>query len=211
MQFRSECFDTDRAPILTPVDPWIQKAVFVAGCIALVAIRAPHGQRSRSVKTARTFHGALERVLLAIAMIAFCLPFVWVCSSVLAFADYPPVAWRFAAGVACLVIGLWYFHRSHADLGVNWSITLELREGHALVTQGVYERVRHPMYAALLVYSLGNALVVDNWIAGPSYGVSMLLLFALRVGPEEDMMRAQFGAEYDAYRTRSKRLVPFVW
>jgi protein-S-isoprenylcysteine O-methyltransferase Ste14 len=75
----------------------------------------------------------------------------------------------------------------------------------------VYEHVRHPMYAALLLYSLGNALVITNWIAGPCYGVSMLLLFAFRVGPEEQMMRTQFGAEYDAYRARSKRLVPFVW
>jgi protein-S-isoprenylcysteine O-methyltransferase Ste14 len=132
-------------------------------------------------------------------------------SSLLAFADYPFAIWRFVAGVACLVLGLWYFYRSHADLGTNWSITLELREGHSLVTRGVYEHVRHPMYAALLLYSLGNALVVTNWIAGPCYGVSMLLLFAFRVGPEEEMMRTRFGAEYDAYRARSKRLVPFVW
>ena len=193
------------------MDPWIEKAVFVAGCAALVAIRAPHGQRSRSVKTAKSFKSALEAFVLGIAMIAFFLPFLWVFSSLLAFADYPFATRRFAAGVACLVSGLWLFHRSHVDLGTNWSITLELRENHTLVTNGVYQLVRHPMYAALLLYSLGNALVVTNWIAGPSYGVSMLLLFALRVGPEERMMRTQFGAEYDAYRARSKRLVPFVW
>lgn len=193
------------------METWIPKAVFVAGCVALVAIRAPHGQRSRSVETARSFKGALETLLLTIAMIAFFLPFAWVFSSALAFADYPFGTWRFAAGVACLVLGLWYFHCSHRDLGVNWSITLELREGHALVTKGVYERVRHPMYAALLVYSLGNALVVTNWVAGPSYAVSMMLLFALRLGPEERMMREQFGAEYEAYCARTKRLVPFVW
>jgi protein-S-isoprenylcysteine O-methyltransferase Ste14 len=193
------------------MEPWVQKAVFMAGAVALVAIRAPHGQRSRSVRTARSFRGALESTLLAVAMIAFFLPFAWVFSPLLSFGDYPFEMWRFVLGVACLVLGLWYFHRSHADLGTNWSITLELREGHALVTQGVYEHVRHPMYAALLLYSLGNALVVTNWIAGPSYGVAMLLLFALRVGPEEQMMREQFGAQYDAYCSRSKRIVPFVW
>jgi len=84
---------------------------------------------------------------------------------------------------------LWLFQLSHADLGANWSITLEVREKHTLVTQGVYRRVRHPMYTALLLYSVGQALVLPNYVAGPSYGVTMALLVALRIGPEERMMR----------------------
>lgn len=191
--------------------PWLPKAVFVAGAIALVAIRAPHGQKCRSVPVARSFRGRLETVLVTLAMLGFFVPFAWVASPVLASADFARPEWCFWLGVACLVVGLWWFHRSHADLGRNWSITLELREGHQLVTQGVYRRVRHPMYSALLLYSLGNALVVPNWVAGPAYGVTMLALVALRMGPEEAMMRERFGAAWDAYRARSKRLVPFVW
>ncbi|MBL8858088.1 MAG: isoprenylcysteine carboxylmethyltransferase family protein [Planctomycetes bacterium] len=193
------------------METWIAKAVFVAGSIALVAIRAPHGQRSRSVPTEQSYKGPLEIALLILAMIGFVLPFVWVFSSAFACAERTSTPLVFGMGSVCIVGGLWWFHRSHVDLGTNWSITLELRAGHRLVTEGVYSRVRHPMYAALLLYSLGNALVVPNWIAGPAYGVPMLLLFALRVGPEEAMMRARFGAEYDAYCTRSKRLVPHVW
>ena len=34
----------------------------------------------------------------------------------------------FVAGIVCLALGLWIFRRSHADLGTNWSITLEVRE-----------------------------------------------------------------------------------
>lgn len=69
-------------------------------------------------------------------------------------------------GLVCLAVGLWLFPRSHADLGTNWSITLEVREQHQLVTEGMNRHVRHPMYLALLVYSVGQALVVPNWIAG---------------------------------------------
>ena len=108
-------------------------------------------------------------------------------------------------------MGLWLFARSHADLGTNWSITLEVREKHQLVTQGIYRALRHPMYSALLLYSLGQALVVPNWIAGPSYAVAMALLFAFRLGPEERMMLEEFGKEYEAYIGRTKRLVPGVW
>jgi protein-S-isoprenylcysteine O-methyltransferase Ste14 len=115
------------------------------------------------------------------------------------------------AGILCLALGLWLFYRSHADLGTNWSITLELREKHQLVTEGLYRHVRHPMYLALLLYSLGQALVLPNWVAGPSYLVAFALLFGLRVGPEERMMLEAFGTGYQAYRARTKRLVPGVW
>jgi protein-S-isoprenylcysteine O-methyltransferase Ste14 len=111
----------------------------------------------------------------------------------------------------CLALGLWLFHRSHADLGTNWSITLEVREEHRLVTHGIYRRIRHPMYAALLLYSLGIALVLPNWIAAPSYGVVLSLLIAFRLGPEERMMLEEFGEDYEAYRARTRRLVPRLW
>jgi len=67
------------------------------------------------------------------------------------------------------------------------------------------------MYLALILYSVGQALVLPNWVAGPSYLVVFVLLVALRLGPEERMMREEFGQEYDAYVARTKRLVPGVW
>ena len=75
----------------------------------------------------------------------------------------------------------------------------------------IYSRVRHPMYLALLLYSAGRALALPNWVAGSAYGVAMALLFALRVGPEERMMREEFGKDYESYIARTKRLVPGVW
>jgi protein-S-isoprenylcysteine O-methyltransferase Ste14 len=86
-----------------------------------------------------------------------------------------------------------------------------VREEHRLVTHGVYSAVRHPMYSAFLLYSLGQALVVPNWIVGPSYGVAMSVLIAFRLGPEERMMLEAFGKDYEAYRRRTKRLIPALW
>ena len=122
-----------------------------------------------------------------------------------------PCRRRSPPALLCLVAGLWLFYRSHADLGTNWSITLEVREQHRLITHGVYRRVRHPMYAALLLYSVGQALVIPNWVAGPSYLVAFAILFAFRVGAEERMMREYFGDTYEAYAARTKRLVPGLW
>jgi len=193
------------------MSPWFGKAIILASSIVMVVIRAPHGQRSRGVKVVRSSGGPLEIVLLTLAWLAFFVPLVWVAAPIFAFADYPLHPVPLLAGVVCLAVGLWLFARSHADLGTNWSITLEVREKHQLVTQGVYQTVRHPMYSALLLYSLGQALVVPNWIAGPSYGVAMAILFAFRLGPEERMMLEEFGKDYEAYMERTKRLVPGVW
>ncbi len=193
------------------MDPAYGRAATVAALVALVAIRAPHGQRSRSVPVARSRRGPLEVAVLAVAWAGFFLPLVWVLSPWLSFADVPLHPAAFAAGLLVLAGGLRLFHRSHADLGTNWSITLEVREGHRLVTGGVYRTIRHPMYTALLLYSAGLALVLPNLVAGPAYLAAMVLVVACRLGPEERMMAEEFGGEHAAWRARTKRLFPGVW
>ena len=91
------------------------------------------------------------------------------------------------------------------------SITLELREQHRLITEGVYRRIRHPMYAALFIYAIGQTLVVPNWVAGPSYLVAFGILYLLRVGPEERMMSEAFGDDYENYVRRTGRVLPRIW
>jgi protein-S-isoprenylcysteine O-methyltransferase Ste14 len=193
------------------MNPWIAKAVILAASVVMVVIRAPHGQRSRTVKVVTNHQGTRESLLLALAWAGFFVPLIWIASPAFSFAEYPLHAAPLAAGVLCLAAGLWLFYRSHADLGTNWSVTLQLREQHRLITRGVYRRIRHPMYAALLLYGVGQALALPNWFAGPSYLVAVGILYAFRVGAEERMMLAQFGDDYAAYMTRTKRLVPGIW
>src|SRR3954466_5774719 len=193
------------------MNPWIAKALVLTGTAVMIAIRAPHGHRSRIVKVATSYKTPLETGLLVLAWVGFLVPLVWVASRAFSFAEYSLGTGPLVAGVVCLVIGLWLFYRSHADLGTNWSITLEVREQHRLITQGVYRRIRHPMYSALVLYSIGQALVIPNWVAGPSNLVAFGILFTLRVGAEERMMVREFGDEYVLYSARTKRLIPGVW
>ena len=193
------------------MNPWIAKAVVLAGTVVMIAIRAPHGRRSRRVKVTKSHKSPLEAGLLVLAWVGFFIPLMWIASPVFSFAEYPLRTGPLVAGVTCFVIGLWLFYRSHADLGTNWSVTLEVREQHRLITQGVYRRIRHPMYSALILYSVGHALVIPNWVAGPSNVIAFAILFGLRVRPEEAMMVGEFGDEYAAYAARTKRLVPGVW
>jgi len=193
------------------MNPWYAKAVIIAASVLLMAIRAPHGQRSRTVTIVKNRKGTLEVVVLSFAMLGFVVPLIWVVSPLFSWAEYTlnPVA--FWTGVVCFGVGLWLFHRSHADLGTNWSVTLQIREQHRLITAGVYRRIRHPMYTSLFLYSLGQLLVLPNWIAGPSYLATFGILFALRLEAEERMMLEEFGDEYRSYQKQTMRILPGVW
>jgi protein-S-isoprenylcysteine O-methyltransferase Ste14 len=193
------------------MNPWFAKAVILLASIVMVVIRAPHSRRSRAVPALKSRKGPLEIVLLIIAWAMFFLPLLWIATPVLVFADYPLHPLPFLAGVFLLALGLWLFHRSHVDLGTNWSISLQVREKHQLVTHGVYRWVRHPMYFSLLVCSAGQVLAVPNWLAGPSYMMAIVLIVALRMEPEERMMLEEFGKDYQAYKATTRRLVPGVW
>src|SRR6266849_6645554 len=122
------------------MNPWIAKALVLTSTVVMIAIRAPHGHRSRIVKVATSYKTPLETGLLVLAWVGFFVPLIWVASPVFSFAEYALSANSLVTGVKCSVIGLWLFYRSHADLGTNWSITLEVREHHRLITQGVYSR-----------------------------------------------------------------------
>ena len=190
---------------------WIAKGVMLVAIIMTLVIRAPHGRQSRAMRIAKDRKTKWDVTLLLLTIVGFWMPVIWVSSTVFAFADYTLRLGSLVAGVVCYAGGLALFQRSHADLGTNWSVTLQLRENHRLITRGVYRRVRHPMYTALFLYAVGQILVVPNWIAGPSYLIALALLFAYRVGVEERMMLDEFGDDYAAYVTTTSRFVPGLW
>src|SRR5437667_10527073 len=120
------------------MNPWIAKAVVLAATVVMIAIRAPNGRRSRRVKVIKSHKTLREAVLLILAWAGFFIPLIWIASPVFSFAEYPLRTGPLISGLVCFVIGLWLFYRSHADLGTNWSITLEVRERHRLIPPGIY-------------------------------------------------------------------------
>jgi len=193
----------------------LAQIIFLIGVVGWGAIRIPHEVKNkRKNRIDVSAVDRQERVLLLVSLaglgivpIAYCL---LARTGFLAFADYgfsPAQAW---AGSVVFVLALALFLATHRQLGRNWSQTLELREGHTLVTHGVYRLVRHPMYSAFFLWALAQALLLQNWIAGPAGFIGFGLLYAVRVGREEEMMRVAFGQDYANYEARTKRIVPFI-
>jgi len=109
------------------------------------------------------------------------------------------------AGATC---GL--FAVSKRALGRNWSIVARTRSEHELVTWGPFAYVRHPIYGALFLWLLAMAVAFGHYW-GLIFGVPLYWIGTiLRIREEERLLRAQFGADYDAYARRVKRFVPGI-
>lgn len=138
------------------------------------------------------------------------IPFAYVVAKVPRFANYPFIDTFAWIGTAIFLAALWLFYRTHHDLGRNWSMSLEIRQQHRLITQGVYTHVRHPMYLAFLMWGVAQALLLPNWIAGPAGLVGSLTLYVFRVRREERMMLLEFGDPYRAYMRQTTRIIPWI-
>ncbi len=157
----------------------------------------------------RTTDDKRQKLLVSgVALGMWLLPSLAVATPFLDFAAYPLPMAATLPGAGLTAVSLWLFWRSHADLGQMWSPRLELREGHGLVTGGVYRQMRHPMYTAIFLQAIAQPMLIGNWLAGPSGFVAFFILYATRVGKEEAMMAETFGAEWQDYAARTKRLWP---
>ena len=183
--------------------------VWLAAFIATCAIRTPHSLRNRGNVVVEARKDATEIALLvAMFMTMMVLPLLHLATGVFTVADYALPDAATWIGALAQIPFLWLFWRSHADLGRNWSPGLEVRDAHELVTNGVYGRIRHPMYAAIWISTLAQPLLIHNWIAGFLVIPAFAAMWFLRVPNEEAMMRARFGDAWDAYCVRAGRLFP---
>ncbi|MBA7647324.1 hypothetical protein ES703_55096 [subsurface metagenome] len=184
------------------------EVIFLAGFILGSVIRKVYTFRARGSKTANKRKSVLDIVLISAGGVGLAAPLFYLFTSWLGFADYDLPGWIGWVGTAVFAGALLLLWRSHADLGRNWSATLKVREGHTLVTAGVYRYMRHPMYAAHWLWAIAQALLIENWLAGLALLVTFLPLCLIRIPREEEMMLENFGEEYRQYMNRTGRLIP---
>ncbi len=111
-----------------------------------------------------------------------------------------PIALQVAAGALMLWARLTFGRRSfHA--GTNST------EG-GLVTTGPYQYVRHPIYAAVLLFVWAGA-ASHGAIVSVLTGIVATAAIAVRIGAEEDLV-VEVYPEYAEYARRTKRIIPFV-
>lgn len=108
------------------------------------------------------------------------------------------------------VIGLAIAIAARTTLGSNWSSTIDIKQGHELITRGIYRHIRHPIYSGVLLMLLGTVLVFPSIPETVTFLV-ITGFFTYRIKREEALMTETFPKEYPEYMKKTKRLIPFVW
>jgi protein-S-isoprenylcysteine O-methyltransferase Ste14 len=117
--------------------------------------------------------------------------------------------WSMAASAfvgAGIAVGAWALTANR--LG-NFNIRPEVKPSGRLVTHGPYTYVRHPMYLAVMLATLGFCLGYGapwRWAALAALGIVLMV----KAGIEETAMAARHPG-YAEYARTTKRIVPFLW
>jgi protein-S-isoprenylcysteine O-methyltransferase Ste14 len=105
-----------------------------------------------------------------------------------------------ALGIAVRLVAL-------KALGPWFSAYVTLQPGHRLVREGIYRRLRHPLYLSLAIGPAGMALVFKSVLALPIFLLAIAFIQD-RIRKEERLLAKRFGAEFEEYCRASWRLVP---
>jgi len=121
-------------------------------------------------------------------------------------ADWPgriPLSVALAlAGVLVSLAGVLAFRRHHTTVN-----PLKPQAASALVSTGVYAFTRNPMYLGMLVVLVAWGLYLSNLAAAALVLLFVPCLNRLQILPEERVLRAKFGAAFDAYAARVRRWI----
>jgi protein-S-isoprenylcysteine O-methyltransferase Ste14 len=114
-------------------------------------------------------------------------------------------------GCALALVGFALRWTAILSLGSAFTVKVTIIEGHQLKTDSIYKTIRHPSYTGLLLYYIGLALVMQNWISAIVLVLFPLLAVLNRIKLEEKVLAAYFKEEYSLYQSKSWRLLPYVF
>lgn len=155
----------------------------------------------------RKFFKREKQLVLWVAIVFNSTYLLYWFTPLLAWATLLPFMIR-VTGVVISTYGLYLFWLTHKALGANWSPLLEVRKEHKLITTGIYKHIRHPMYTAILLFTLGLGLISANLVVLLLPLIVFCVLCYIRISDEENMMISWFGDDYILYQRRTGMLFP---
>jgi protein-S-isoprenylcysteine O-methyltransferase Ste14 len=119
--------------------------------------------------------------------------------------------WLRVASIAVLVAGLTIRWIAIVSLGKAFSANVAIRPTQSIYQSGLYRFVRHPSYSGLLLVFVAIALHERNWLAAAVVLIPTTAALLYRIHVEEAALHQAFGAQYEAYSKRTKRLIPAIY
>ena len=117
-------------------------------------------------------------------------------------------------GSTALAVGLGMMGMSLGVMGVTQFRKAQttpnpqaLEKVSSLVTSGIYQYSRNPMYLGLVLILLGWAFYLSHFLAFVLLPVFILYMTRFQIQPEEQMMARKFGKTYQAYLNKVRRWI----
>lgn len=194
--------------------------VFFSFAWVMTAFTQKAKTRQESLKTRYELHNEHEVPLLLRLRQIFGLPFyvgvlIWTFAPTwMAWASLPfPQGLRWAGvglGVFSIFLNGWSHKTLSQRLGRDFDPALRLIEVPALVQDGPYKQVRHPIYLAFLFMQIAVLLITANGVIGFCGLAIIISVMMLRIPEEERLLVEQFGDEYRSYSQRTGRVFPLL-
>jgi protein-S-isoprenylcysteine O-methyltransferase Ste14 len=115
------------------------------------------------------------------------------------------------AGIAVMWAGFGLRAWAIRALGRFFRVEVTVDTDQTVVDTGPYARLRHPSYTGLLVFYLGLGICLDSYLSIAAAVLLPLAAVVNRIAHEERTLRRELGEPYEAYSSRTWRLVPGVW
>ena len=111
-------------------------------------------------------------------------------------------------GVFSIFLNAWSHKTLSTKLGEDFDPMLRLLKVPALVKDGPYTKMRHPIYLAFLLMQTSVLLLTSNWVIGLCGIAIIISVIVIRIPEEENLLIEQFGAEYREYMKNTGRFFP---
>ncbi len=114
-------------------------------------------------------------------------------------------------GLVLVAAGMLVRWHAVRPLGRFFTVNVTFQEGHRLVREGLYRKVRHPAYAGLCLAVAGLAITFGNLLSAALLFLPFLGALLHRIRVEEEALLARFGDDYRRYRKETNLLFPGIF
>jgi protein-S-isoprenylcysteine O-methyltransferase Ste14 len=190
-------------------------ASIIAAILVIIVIQAYYfiSETMMTRRTTRGMDNSADRgtrrlvwVFIAIAFASAWLPVIFGSGKLLVLGDW--LTWM---GVAMSISGVVFRRYVIFFLGKFFTATVQIRKDHKLIKTGPYRYIRHPSYLGILILALGNGIALANWISLLLCIILPVIAIIRRIDVEEEEMHRHFGEQYQDYRKRTWRILPYIY
>jgi protein-S-isoprenylcysteine O-methyltransferase Ste14 len=193
---------------------WAYLIIFFGGSLGITVMLARHDPdllAERMKMRAQKGQPLWDKVFMVLLQVIWCVWFALMGLDSVRFgwSVMPPwLSWIAGTG---LILSFWIMYRVFQEnTFLAPVVKIQRDRGQRVIDTGPYAVVRHPLYAATLLFLPGTALMLGSWYGLAASPVLVGGLVFRTVMEERELRRGLEG--YQAYTQRVRyRLVPFVW